>query len=80
MRCQLIGLGSLFFNLVAGRMPMMSETLSPPASAPVQEPKKDHYLPDFYLSAWCGADRKLERYVNRNGIIRTARFTTGQVG
>jgi hypothetical protein len=58
----------------------MSETLSPPASAPAQEPKKHHYLPEFYLSAWCGADGKLERYVNRNGCIKTRRFTTGQVG
>ena len=57
----------------------MSEPLSPPASAPVQESKKHHYLPEFYLSAWC-TDGKLERYLNRNGTIHTRRFTSGQVG
>jgi hypothetical protein len=50
------------------------------SNRPIQEPKRHHYLPEFYLSAWCGPDGKLERYVNRRGEIRTARFTTGQVG
>lgn len=58
----------------------MSETVSSPRTALVQEPKKHHYLPEFYMAAWCGADGKLERYVNRRGTIHTRRFTPGQVG
>jgi Protein of unknown function (DUF4238) len=58
----------------------MSVSLKAAVSKPVQEPKKHHYLPEFYLSAWCGADGRLERYVNRNGSIKTRRFATGQVG
>lgn len=58
----------------------MSVCLKAAVSKPVQEPKKHHYLPEFYLSAWCGADGRLERYVNRNGSIKTRRFATGQVG
>jgi len=53
---------------------------APSAVAQLQESKKHHYLPEFYLAAWCGADGRLERYVNRNGTIHTRRFPPGQVG
>lgn len=45
----------------------------------MQEPKKHHYLPEFYTGAWCEKG-KLIRYVNRNGTIHTRSFTPGQVG
>lgn len=45
----------------------------------VQEPKKHHYLPKIYLSAWCGTDGRLERYVNRGGRIHTRRFPRSPV-
>lgn len=44
-----------------------------------QEPKKHHYLPEFFTSAWC-RDGQLIRYVNRGGTIHTRPFSPGQIG
>jgi hypothetical protein len=47
---------------------------------PAQEPKKHHYLPEFYTRAWCGPNGRLIRYVKRRGTVHTREFTPGGVG
>jgi hypothetical protein len=44
-----------------------------------QEPRKHHFLPEFYTGAWC-VNGKLIRYVNRRGRVHTRSFAPGGVG